>query len=412
MPSGRGLVVFLTGLAMWLFARLLGSPALAVVGVGLAFLPFASALFARRGRQRIAVTRRLSDVRVNPGGRVVVELSVENRSHVPTSFLLLQDALPASLGRPARLVLTGIPGRGVQRVQYTVVPQTRGRYPIGPLSVDISDPFALTRLRLEFDDREELIVTPEIEDLTAAPDAPFGSNVGLSRARNLFRTGEEFYTMRQYQLGDDLRRIHWPSVARSGELMIRQDETSRRSNAVVFLDTRATAMGQSHSTAFERGVSVAASIGMLLAHGGFSLRVATSESPPAPVSEEGFLDALTGVTHAKGHSLGPALAYLRSGSGSDTTLIAVTSPPVATELNSLIRTGSGFGPKLAVLIYPIDPDTLPPERQAQLEGRASQARLSLSRSGWDVLVLPPSTRLKDVWHTTRARPLVGSASSR
>jgi uncharacterized protein (DUF58 family) len=412
MPSGRGLVVFVAGLSMWVFARLLGSPALAVVGVGLAFLPFASTLFARWGRQRIAVTRRLSDVRVNPGGRVVVELSVENRAHTATSFLLLQDALPASLGRPARLVLTGIPGRGVQRVQYTVVPQTRGRYPIGPLSVDISDPFALTRLRLEFDDREELIVTPEIEDLTAAPDAPFGSNVGLSRARNLFRTGEEFYTMRQYQLGDDLRRIHWPSVARSGELMIRQDETSRRSNAVVFLDTRATAIGQSHSMPFERGVSVAASIGMLLAHGGFSLRIATSEAPPAPVSEEGFLDALTGVTHAKGHSLGPALAYLRRGSGADTTLIVVTSPPVVTELDSLIRTGSGFGPKLAVLIYPIDPDTLPPERQAQLEGRASQARLSLSRSGWDVLVLPPSVRLKDVWHTTRARPLAVSASSR
>jgi uncharacterized protein (DUF58 family) len=412
MPSGRGLVVFGAGLAMWLFARLLGSPALAVVGVGLAFLPFAAAAFAQWGRHRIAVTRRLSDVRVNPGGRVVVELSVENRSPAWTSFLLVEDTLPASLGRPARLVLTGIPGRGVQRVQYTVVPQTRGRYPIGPLSVDVSDPFALTRLRLEFDDREELIVTPEIEDLTSAPDSPFGSNVGLSRARNLFRTGEEFYTMRQYQMGDDLRRIHWPSVARSGDLMIRQDETSRRSSALVFLDTRATAIGQSHSVAFERGVSSAASIGMLLARGGFSLRIATAEAPPAAVSDEGFLDVLTGVGHAKGRSLGPALSHLRSGSGADTTLIAVTSPPVATELTSLIRAGSAFGPKLAVLIYPVDPDSLPPERQAQLEGRASQARLSLSRSGWDVIVLPPSSRLKDVWHTTRARPLAVSASSR
>ena len=64
------------------------------------------------------------------------------------------------------------------------------------------------------------------------------------------------------------------------------------------------------------------------------------------------------------------------------------------------------------MVYPVDPDTLPPERQAQLEGRASQARLSLSRSGWDVLVLPPSARLKDVWHTTRARPLAANASSR
>jgi uncharacterized protein (DUF58 family) len=412
MPSGRGLVVFGAGLGMWLAARLLGSPALAVVGLGFAFLPFAAALFARWGRQRIFVTRRLSDVRVNPGTRVAVELSVENRSYAATSFLMIEDRLPAALGRPARLVLTGVPGRGVQRVHYTLAPQSRGRYRIGPLAVDISDPFALTRLRLEFDDRDELIVTPELEDLQSAPDSPFGSNVGLSRARNLFRTGEEFYTMRQYQQGDDLRRIHWPSVARSGDLMIRQDESSRRSNCLLFVDTRMGSIGQAHSPAFERAVSAAASIGVLMARSGFTLKVATADARPVPVTEEGFLDTLTGVTHSKARSMGPALSRLRTGSGADTTLIVVAAPPVPTELTSLIRTGAAFGPKLAVLVYPADPETLPPERQAQLEGRASQARLSLSRSGWDVLVLPPSSRLKDLWHTTRVRPLAASGSSR
>ena len=49
-------------------------------------------------------------------------------------------------------------------------------------------------------------MTPEIEDLTGTPDAAFGANVGASRTRNLFRTGEEYHTMRQYHEGDDLRR--------------------------------------------------------------------------------------------------------------------------------------------------------------------------------------------------------------
>ncbi|MEP6477086.1 MAG: DUF58 domain-containing protein [Actinomycetota bacterium] len=412
MPTGRGLVVFLAGLGMWLTARLLGSPALAVVGVGLAFLPFAAAALARWGRQRVGATRRLSEIRVNPGTRVVVELSVENRSHAATSFLMLEDQLPAALGRPARLVLTGIPSRGLQRVSYTLVPQARGRYRIGPLTVDLSDPFALSRLRLEFDDRDDLIVTPELEDLQSAPDSPSGANVGLSRARNLFRTGEEFYTMRQYQQGDDLRRIHWPSVARSGELMIRQDESSRRSSALLFADTRMGTVGQAHSPAFEKVISATASIGVLMARNGFTLRVATADMPPVQVSQEGFLDTLTAATHSKTRSIGPALARLRTGSGADTTLIYVAAPLLAPELSPLIRAGAAFGPKLAVLVYPVDPHTLPPERQAQLEGRASQARLSLSRAGWDVLVLPPSARLKDLWHTTRARPLVVSASSR
>jgi hypothetical protein len=75
---------------------------------------------------------------------------------------------------------------------------------------------------------------------------------------------------------------------------------------------------------------------------------------------------------------------------------------------SVIRSGGGFGPKLAVLVYPVEPDTLPPERQAQLEGRATQARLALTRAGWDCLVLPPSARLRDRWHVPKERPLARS----
>jgi hypothetical protein len=69
-----------------------------------------------------------------------------------------------------------------------------------------------------------------------------------------------------------------------------------------------------------------------------------------------------------------------------------------------------FGPKVAVFVYPVDPDSLPPDRRAQVEGRASQARMSLSRTGWEVVVLPPSRRLRDVWHVERTQPLVTSGS--
>ncbi len=401
MPSGRGVVVFAAGAAMWFTARLIGSSGLTVIGFGIAALPFLAAVYAKRGRYRLAARRHMSDVRVAPGTKVTVELEIDNRSSATTSFLLFEDRLPATLGRAARLVLTGIPAHNSQTVRYTLVPQARGRYPIGPLSVDVSDPFALTRIRIEFDERDELLVTPVIEDLIGTASSAFGPNVGLSRARNLFRTGEEFYTMRQYQQGDDLRRLHWPSVARTGELMIRQDESSRRSGALLFLDTRMGGLGQTFSTAFEKAVSAAASVGILMSKGGFSLRLATADSPPVPLTEEGFLDSLTAVQHSSVRSLGPALTRLRSAAGADSTFICVSAPPVASELSSLIRTGAGFGPKLAILIYPADPDSLPPQRQAQLEGRASAARLSLSRSGWDVIVCPPSARLKDLWNSSR-----------
>ena len=405
MLAGRGVAVFATGLAMWVAARLLGSPGLEVVAIGIAVLPLLAAWATKRSARKILIRRRLSEVRVAPGTRVQVTLELENASPIPTSFLLLEDRLPTPLGRAARLVMGGIDPSTRERATYTLVPQARGRYTIGPLVVDVSDPFALTRLRLEFDEREELLVTPEIEDLGAAPDPSSGPTFGASRARQLFRTGEEYYTMRQYQEGDDLRRIHWPSVARTGELMIRQDESTRRASGLVFFDTRSAALGKSHTPAFERGVSVAASIGVLLSRRGFVLRLGTTELPAAALSEDRFLDALTGISHAEVRSVGPALAHLRAGSSPDTSLVFVAAPPVPNELGALIRAGAGFGQKLAVLIYPTDPGRLPPERQTQLEGRASQARLSLARAGWDVIVLPPSMRLQERWHSPLERPL-------
>ncbi len=410
MPSGRGAAVLAAGIALWLAARLLGSPAVHIVAVGLVALPFAAALFARWSHQRFEVRRRLSEVRVRPGQRLSVELEVRNRGALATSFLLVEDRVPAALGGPARLVLTGIPARNHQRVSYALAAQRRGRYVLGPLAIDVSDPFALTRLRLGFDLRDELVVTPEVEDLRAPDGSPVGFGTGTSRAKHLFRTGEEFYTMRAYVEGDDLRRIHWPSVARTGQLMIRQDESPRRSTALVLLDTRAAALGEAHRPAFEKAVSVAASIGVHLARSGYVLRLATAQLPPEAASEDAFLDALATVSHASARSLHPILSRLRQAAAADTTLVFVSAPPPPAELAALIRSGAGFGPKLAALVHPVDPAALPPERRAQLEGRASQARLSLSRAGWDVLVLGPETRLADVWLSSRNRLPAASGS--
>jgi uncharacterized protein (DUF58 family) len=246
-------------------------------------------------------------------------------------------------------------------------------------------------------------VTPEIEDLDSPTDSPTGASFGASRARQLFRTGQEYYTMRAYQEGDDLRRIHWASVARTGELMIRQDESSRRANGLVFLDTRSAAVGQDRSPTFERAVSVAATLGVLLTRRGFLLRIATAESQPTAVTEDRFLDTLAGLGHSLSRTIGPALSSLRAGASADTSLVFVSGLPTGAELPSIIRSAAGFGPKLAVLIYPADPGTMPPDRQAEFEGRATAARLSLTRSGWDCVVLPPSMRLSERWHTPPER---------
>jgi uncharacterized protein (DUF58 family) len=409
MPSGRGVLVAAAGLGVWLVARIAGSPTLHIVAVGLVTLPIAAAVFTRWTRHRLRIVRRLSDQRVGPGQRLTVELEVENQAPTSTSFLLVEDRVPPALGRPARLVMTGVLPHARARASYTLLAQTRGRYVLGPLTLDLSDPFALTKVRVEFDERDEVVVAPEVEELVGGPESPFGAASGFSLAKQLFRSGDEFYTMRPYQEGDDLRRIHWRSVARSGELMIRQEESTRRSKAVLFLDTRQAALGTTRSPGFERGVSAAASIGRLLSQYGFAIRLGTATLPASLVSDDSLLDTLAGVSHDGVKALSAALGRVRSSASPDTTFVAITAPPPPEEIATLARAGAVFGPKLAILIYPVDPGSLPTDRQAQLEGRASSARLSLSRSGWDVLVLEPSARLREVWQRNRMMLPVGSA---
>jgi len=74
--------------------------------------------------------------------------------------------------------------------------------------------------------------------------------------------GDEFVTLRDYELGDDLRRVHWRSTARTGELMIRQDEARWRSRAAVVLDVLP---GAHDAASFEAAVEAAASVTARLA---------------------------------------------------------------------------------------------------------------------------------------------------
>jgi len=409
MLTPRGITVAVAGGVMWVSARFLGSPGLEVVAIGLAALPFVAGLYLRWSGRSIAATRHLSEARVSPGTRVTVRLHISNPSPATTSFLLLEDRLPPALGRPARLVVTGVGGRGTQPVSYSVLPQTRGHFAIGPLTVDRTDAFGLSRRRVIVEGRDELIVTPEIEDLRAPSESASATSVGNARSRQLLRSGEEYYTMRGYQEGDDLRRIHWPSVARTGSLMIRQDEASRRAGGLLYLDSREAMLGPAGSPAFERAVSCAASVGALFARNGYALSLGADETQIQSVTEERFLEVLAGLTHGRSRSLARTLTQLRHTGGGDISLVYIGAPLPPQELPPLVRAGGSFGSKLAVFVHPMDPSEAPTNRRAQLESRATQSQLTLVRAGWDVVILSPSTRLRERWHTPRARPSVSSA---
>jgi hypothetical protein len=83
MITHRGVTVVVAGLSMWVIARLIGSPGLEVVGIGVGVLPLIAGLTVYLTKGRLSVNRHLSENRVQPGVRVIVRLDVTNRA--PTS---------------------------------------------------------------------------------------------------------------------------------------------------------------------------------------------------------------------------------------------------------------------------------------------------------------------------------------
>ena len=124
--------------------------------------------------------------------------------------------------------------------RYEVYCRARGIYPVGPAEVAVADPFGLTERRAALGSVDRLTVYPAVEPLTGFP-AVRGLDPAVQSTHPTFapQGGEDFFTLREYQIGDDLRKVHWPSSAKRDELMIKQLEVPWQARALVLLDQRA-----------------------------------------------------------------------------------------------------------------------------------------------------------------------------
>ncbi len=96
--------------------------------------------------------------------------------------------------------------------------------------------------------------------------------------------GDDDVIPRAYRNGDELRRVHWRSTARYGELMVRREEQRWQDRAVLLLDSRRSAhTGSGPSSSFEFAVSAAASVGVHLARQGLDGHLLTDSWPAGRV---------------------------------------------------------------------------------------------------------------------------------
>ncbi|MFD5662649.1 DUF58 domain-containing protein, partial [Streptomyces hirsutus] len=233
----RGRSFLAAGAAAAVCAYVLGQSDLLRVGLLLAVLPLVCAGVLYRTRYRVAGSRRLSPSRVPAGSESRVHLRMENVSRMPTGLLMLQDRVPYVLGPRPRFVLDRVEAGGRREVSYRVRSDLRGRYPLGPLQLRLSDPFGMCELTRSFSTYDTLTVIPRVEPLPPVRLSGEVKGHGDGRQRSLALAGEDDLIPRGYRYGDDLRRVHWRSTARYGELMVRREEQPQRARCSVLLDT-------------------------------------------------------------------------------------------------------------------------------------------------------------------------------
>ncbi len=216
-----------------------------------------SALMVRLLRPRVEVVRRLAPTLVHEGDHAIVEATVFNRGRWPLPNPVVEDKV-IGLGS-ARFAASSIGSGDAARATYQILCRPRGVYQVGPASVTVSDPLHLTTEGGDTGLSDRLIVYPSVEDLEGFPITR-GRDPSHQAARPEFSHmgGEDFFTLRDYRHGDDLRHVHWPSSAKRDQLMIRQLETPWQSQALVLFDPRS---GRYQTpAAFEKAVQGAASL--------------------------------------------------------------------------------------------------------------------------------------------------------
>jgi uncharacterized protein (DUF58 family) len=189
----------------------------------------------RRALQGVTFQRKFIYRRGFPNETLLVKMEVENRKFLPMPFLRVLDAVPQLVGPEDETLLipTHIPDQGLimglfslrwferDRRTFNLLLRKRGVYKLGPPLLESSDLFGLFDISQEYPAIDYLTVFPEPLDFGAL-QLPPGALFGDRKAqRRLYEDPNQMMGVREYQPEDDFRRVHWPTTAHTGELMVK-----------------------------------------------------------------------------------------------------------------------------------------------------------------------------------------------
>jgi uncharacterized protein (DUF58 family) len=369
----KSIVITLAFVFLFVVAVLLDLQYLYLMAVTLAVLPLTSYLLAYLFATRFTATR-AHPVTVNEGKQFPVTLKVEAQGGLPQAAIRVADIAPEFLQateltdevggeRPLNteiaLPLDFWDGKSGER-SYGLLPLKRGVYALGPARLETTDPLGLFSFSANLPVDSEVVVHPEpilARDQAVGGEGTFGIRERDGKTRR--GEGMDFHGVREYRSGDALRRVHWPTTARTGKLAVVEFERAYQQDVVIGLDLAAgTDYGVGRDTTLEYAVKVAATLvaRTLLAGGGVTLITQQHKAVVKPregdpdASRFMLFDILARVQADAETSLGDALHAVRLTEGTHYTILTSHGDPrLSAFLSTRIRHGD------SVQIYFFEP---------------------------------------------------------
>ena len=250
-----------------------GENLLYLVAVCAASFLICSLLFTPLALRGLRVTRE-APASVYRNDPFTVKIRIENRKRFfPSVSLRFEDASDSGV---AKGYVAKIPPRSVATIQLREILSRRGVHQLQDLIISSGFPLGLFRRRLTCPDRSEVVVYPRVFSLRRNVAEQMDESGATSRSPN--RSGDEFFSLREYVPGDDIRYICWRVSARIGRLIVRELEPSTARTLAVVFDTRGLPDTPELEEQFEEAVDLAASLAMMFLEQQFGVAVVTPEA--------------------------------------------------------------------------------------------------------------------------------------
>jgi len=260
--TNRGRAALGLGLLVYVVAWIFGARALYPVAIGLVVAVVAALGWIRLSARPPRVDRHGAGGDLLEGADVSVRLEVEPTSAVAPPSLVAHETL-GRLGERRVELERERGGRFTGGYELLRVP--RGRYAFESVRLSVEDPFGLARTEIVHGGQQALVVYPRLVELERL-FSEGGAHAQEGRRLLLRRpTGFELHSVREYEQGESLRKVHWRSTAHRGQLMVKELEDAPRDEIAVLLDGDAgPVVGEPPDSTFDAAVRAAGSI--LLMH--------------------------------------------------------------------------------------------------------------------------------------------------